>query len=303
MQLIDVPTIELADWREKVHLHHFTDIHMGEEGCDEKRLTKDIEQIQESTRRGEKHIWLIGGDSICGIGPRDPRHDNTSIAERFQKYAGKDLFRRQVIAVARAFEPIREHGILVGAGNHENSASKHGEYDPAADLAEKLNLPYAGYSAGFRLKLDPQNNNTSAAVLGYWHHGWGGGRTKGAKANLGMKLRDIINVDLYFTGHVHEPVLIPEEELSLPRRGKLRLKAREKLIVVGATYLKSHPTIQEPQVDGKYDTERDVKYDYAERSGFKPTVIGHVGCTLQMARTGGKKNERWGVKLRAQDFR
>ena len=299
MELIDIPPFVYPESNQKIYLHNFTDLHMGAVGCDRLQLRKDIKRLREARERGEQHYWFLGGDAINAIGPKDKRHDAMAVSSEFKEYEGDDLFRQQVLAVEALFEPIREWGLFVGAGNHESTVSAHGEYNPARDLAHRLNLPYAGYSAGFRIVLAPQNTTGRSTVTCYWHHGFGASRTKGGKINMGMALLSIINVDLYFTGHVHEPIIAPEEELSLPRKKALKLIARDKLIVVGASYLKTYPITGKAQKGGSFHINHRVQYDYGERKGYRPAVIGHVGATLRMKR-GQSENS---VEIRAADFR
>lgn len=299
MELIDIPPLVYPESRQKIYLHNFTDLHVGAEGCDKRQLQKDIKWLQTKRAEGELHYWFLGGDAINAIGPKDKRHDATAIAPEFKEYAGDDLFRQQVLAVYELFKPIRKWGLFVGAGNHESTVAANGEYNPARDLAQRLDLPYAGYSAGFRLTLAPQNMSGSHVVTCFWHHGFGASRTKGGKINMGMSLLSLLNVDLYFTGHVHEPIIAPEEELSLNRRGRLALTAKDKLIIVGASYLKTYPTTTAPQKGGNFHPEQKVQFDYGERKGYRPAVIGHVGASLCCQR--GKNTNR--IKVRAVDFR
>ncbi len=303
MQLIDVPKLKYRSYHDKVYFHNFTDIHLGAKGCDEKQLRKDIQGVLDGLKRGENHYWFIGGDAINGIGPKDKRHDASAVADRFKRYEGDDLFRQQVRAVEKEFAPIRDRGLFVGAGNHETTASVRSEYNAGADLAERLDLPFAGYSAAFRLRLCPEDTKHYTTIPGYWHHGFGAARTKGAKANMAQRLREIINVDVYLVGHVHEPIAMPDEELTVTRKGKLTLVANDKLVVIGASYLKTYPTDRTPQVSGKYDSDRLVEMDYAERKGYRPSVIGHTGFSVQIFHGKISGKDRWKNKLKAEDYR
>ncbi len=300
MELIDIPLIRLRDYRQEVSLHNFCDLHVGAEGCDERQLKKDVRTFQDKRKKGEPHFWFLGGDAINAIGPKDKRHDASAVAKRFKDWEGDDLFRQQVIAVEEIFAPIREWGLFIGAGNHESTISAGGEYNPSRDLAQRLDLPYAGYSAGFRLRVEGRNSNNRISVNCFWHHGYGAARTRGGKANMGAALLSIVNVDLYFTGHVHEPISFPDEELSLTRRGKLRLEARDKLVVIGASYLKTYPTIDTAQRGGQFNPEHKVQYDYGERKGYRPAVIGHTGATIRLEKS---KDSIMRAKLRMADFR
>ena len=296
MELLDFP-IKLKSSKQKVTIHGLGDIHRAALGCDSKQLRSDISQIKAGHERGELHYWLGTGDWSNAIGPKDKRHDAAAIAPEFQEFVGDNLFGTEASVLASEFKPIAHLGIGMGMGNHEDSIAKYNEYNPAKDIAERLDIPYLGYSAIIRLRLTSPSN--SATVLIFWHHGKGAAVTKGGKLNMLYGMRDIVQADVYMVGHVHELLDFPEVRLSVNRRGTLRLIEDEILFINTGTYLKAYATDVAPLARGSFDHSSRVRPDYAEKKGYRPAIIGHNGFQIQMVR----KTKGWVTRLKRVDFR
>jgi hypothetical protein len=303
MELLDYP-INLKSWKEEVTVHLFGDIHRAALGCDHKQLRADIKKLKEANERGERHRWLGTGDWCNSIGPKDKRHDSTAIASEFRHHVGDDLFRMEVATLVREFESIRDYGIGIGTGNHEDTIARNSEYNPSRALAQHLNLPYLDYSAviRFRLTAGPQVRS----VILYWHHGYGASRTKGAKLNMLYNMRDVLaNADVYAVGHVHELLDFPEVRMEASHAGQLRLTQKPILFINNGTYLKAYATDTRPQKAMQFNPELAARSDYAEKKAYRPSVIGHNGFTMQLQndRKGlGRGRNDWKVKLNRVDF-
>jgi len=302
VERLDFP-IELKSYSEKVYIHLFTDIHMGAMGCDRSALSRDVKNFKAAIDRGEKHYWILGGDNCNSIGPKDRRHDSATIAKEFRDYIGGSLFDEERAALCAHLRPIRDWGIGVGTGNHEDKISATSEHHPAIETARQLDLPYLGYSAMIRLRL--LNSVSKASVIVHWHHGRGAARTPGGRLNMLYAMRDVADADVYLTGHVHETIDKPDvAPLSVPRSGRMRLVARRRLFVLGATYQKSYSMDEKrPQKAGEFN-DTIVNADYAEKNAYTPSLIGHVGFSVQMGRMGikGTKSSAQTVFLKAEDF-
>ena len=305
MELLDLP-IQLSRLGEPVWVHLLTDLHRASLGCDSKQWRSDINQIKHAVeKKGEKHYWLGGGDLLNAIGPKDRRHDTAAIAPEFRDHIGDDLFQAEASAIVSELRSIRDYGIGIGMGNHEATIARQGEFNPSRYIAEHLNLPYLGYSALIRFRL--MHGGNSQSVICFWHHGYGAARTKGGKLNMLWGLRDVVEADVYCTGHVHELIDFPESRLSGTRRGAFRLHQQEILFVNGGTYQKAYATGAKSQKAFKFDPDHFVRPDYAEVKAFRSAVIGHNGWRMQKAHSGNKDRNRsepqWSVRLKRVDFR
>lgn len=307
MELLNFP-IQVPTPQTKIFVHVFADIHRAAEGCDSTRLRKDIAYIVKRRAKGELHFWIGNGDWSNGIGPKDKRYDATAVAPEFQGNTGKNLFHAEARRLIKEFEPIKQWGIGLGEGNHERSVAKNSEFNPIEYIAEKLELPFLGYSSvvRFHVSVAPPNKHTYDVVM-FMHHGYGASRTKGAKANMLYSLRDVVQADVYVTGHVHELTEFPETRLSVTRRGPLKLVSNELLFVNNGTYLKAYPVGIAAQKHGKFNEDHAVSTDYAEMKGYRPSVIGHNGfCMFNSHTSRGAKSpgqKSYTTHLRHVDFR
>ena len=302
MELLDFP-VELKNFSEKVTVHLFTDVHMGAASCDRRALSRDVKRFKNLVDKGERHYWMLGGDNCNSIGPRDRRHDNATIAKEFRDYIGGSLFDEERAALCAYFSPIREYGIGVGTGNHEEKIAAQTEHHPARETAKQLDLPYLGYSAMIRFRLF--HSAGAASIVAYWHHGKGAARTPGAKLNMLYSFRDVADADIYMTGHVHEPMSKPDiAPLSVPQSGRMRLIARPRVFVLGGTYQKAYAVDESRgQKAGQYN-DVIVNADFAEKQAMRPSPIGHYGFTMwqHSVKIPGGRSNRHDVRLKWEDF-
>lgn len=299
MELLDVPIV-LPESNRKATIHVFSDIHRAAAGCDAKKLRSDINVLKHAVEeRGELHRWIGGGDWSNAIGPKDRRFDQSAVAPEFRQYIGDDLFGVEARVLAEEFRPIRDYGIGIGMGNHEDKIAGQGEFNPAVDIAERLNLPFLGYNAIIRLRVTVKGKKHSITCVLYWHHGRGSGRTSGGKLKMLQDMTAVVDADVYVVGHTHEIVDAPGVVLSVNRRGKLRLVAREQLFLNSGTYLKTYNERKRPQQAGQYNEGAVAATDYGEKAAYKPTVIGHNGFTMLLHHTGNGRNipSQWKLKL------
>lgn len=288
MELVehDVP---LSEYKEPVYLHCFSDIHRSAVGCDVKKLHKDIESIRKGLERGEKHFWFGGGDFNNSIGARDKRFDHTQVRREFSDYSGDDLHQQEARTLATEFEPIKHVCLGIGTGNHERAVAKYNDFNSSIYLAERLNVPYLGYSALMRLTFRLPHGNSIPCLI-HFHHGMGAARTRASKVKAMEHFRDVVtNADLYFSGHTHEWIDFPSVRMEGSRRGAFQLQQREIMFVNSGTYLKAYPTTKKPQKGGKYDPTRIVHVDYAEMAAYTPNVIGHNGVVIQVHHCGSSQ--------------
>ena len=298
MELIDFP-IRLPDWKTRVYVHCFGDIHRAAAGCDVKALRRDIRLFKEARDRGELHYWIGTGDWTNSIGPKDRRFDSTAVSAEFATSQGSDLFHDEARTLVEEFKPIAEWGVCLGSGNHEESIAKSCEFHPGTYIAEQLNVPFVGYQAGIRFVLD--DGNRKASVLCHYHHGYGASRAKGSKVGMLWSMRDLLEADVHLTAHLHEKVSFPDDALTLTRKGDLRLVKRRRLFILGATYLKSMPAGPRPQKAGTFNRGHKVHSDYGEVAGYRPSVIGHAAFSMKMDCTSEHGRTVWGVDLREFD--
>jgi hypothetical protein len=112
-------------------------------------------------------------------------------------------------------EPVRDKVIGVLSGNHDGRIYKHTGEDSIDALCAICGIWYADSGeADIKLSFGRYGSSNSTRYVNYGIyavHGWGGGKTWGAKANNLMSLRVIRpNADLYVFSHTHTPMVIPD---------------------------------------------------------------------------------------------
>jgi hypothetical protein len=297
---ITLPTLSTP-----LYLHNITDVHREAAGCDKRKFLADIATIAKANEQPEErglHYWIGGGDWNNGIGAKDRRWDAVAVSPEFKHFVGLGLHQAVAMRLVEEAKPIAPWCLGCGRGNHEDGVIRFNDYDPALDVARGLDVNYMGYSAGIRLTIRAKGQTHSTTLIVYWHHGHGAARTKGAKVNMLHGLRDKLDADVFFTGHLHEAVAFTGVRMSLTRRGVLRQVARPRVYVNGGTYLKGYHVCK-AQAAGGYNAGHGVLVDYSEKAAYDPAVIGHWGCMFRLKKEGSDRSARWAHELKAVDFR
>lgn len=164
------------------------DFHYGSRQCD----VDFIKQVVEKVRITKNGYW-------CGIGDMI---ENAIIGSKSDVYLQVVPPREQLHAVAALLAPIKDKGLFLIAGNHEQRSMKAVGMIPEEFLAMELSLPYMGYSC--MAYLQTKSPKTPHGFSCYFHHNYGGGYTNGGKVNRSDALRRIApTVDAAFSGHFH----------------------------------------------------------------------------------------------------
>ena len=182
------------------------DIHFDAH-CNVKRLEKDIQTIKENGF----YTVLIGDLFDVGF-----FNQIRSLEEKEQTL--NDAMR----SLKALLNPIRDRILCVVEGNHDRRISKATGFDVLEELADDLNISYVRGQAILDLRVGQRSNNSRAGKFAYpiaLSHGYGGGRTMGAKANKITHWIDTWEgIDLFVLGHVHSPMSIPKAKYNFDRR-------------------------------------------------------------------------------------
>lgn len=160
------------------------------------------------------------------------------------------------------FRPISDKIIGVIRGNHENRTRRAVGIDPGKVIAQALDVHYFGIEGLFKLKFGKNTWSGNPLVyLIYAHHGYGGGRTMGSKANILDRMpHRVEGCDVYMMAHTHQMMAWPDGIYTPvpPRYTHVRLTSR--LMVMCGSFMEGA--------------------EYAAEKGYKPTVPGTVIVTL-----------------------
>lgn len=200
--------IDLARELPSVELHTFADEHIGDEGCDLKRLLARIEYVKNTPTA----YCILNGDIIDNA-------TKTSIGDTYtQVFNPMEQLERAV----EIFAPIRDKCLCITHGNHENRTYKSEGINLSYLLAKQLGLEcrYTPTSAVLFIRLGAYSNGTKESngsgkirkicYTGYVLHGSGGGRKEGSKANRLAEMASIIDADFYIHSHTHLPMVMKQ---------------------------------------------------------------------------------------------
>jgi len=199
------------------------DVHLGNIAVDRAALKNDIAEIAAwgPERAG---IILMGdlGDYISPFGDR--RFDQTNVdPEIIDLHSATSTAMQTVSHLVELFEPVGEQVLAILGGNHGLQNKADGEYTRWEQrFAEDMGLDhlFCGYSAFVRLQFEAERSGNFRTILCHVHHGWQGGRTKGAKVNqLAKDVGKYPGCDFVVRGHDHDLWATPYYPVSLNQRG------------------------------------------------------------------------------------
>jgi len=203
------------------------------------------------------------GDYISPFG--DKRFDQTNVdTEVIDLHSPVSTGRQTVEYLTDLFEPLATTGqiLAVLGGNHGLQNKADGEYTRwDFNFAEALGLDhlFCGYSAFVRLQFEAERGGAKRSILCHVHHGWQGGRTKGAKVNqLEKDAGKYPDCDFIVRGHSHNLLATAFVRTTINQRGTDLL---HKKVIVGhsGSYLRG----MVPEVE-----------TYSERADYRSEPMG-----------------------------
>lgn len=143
----------------------------------------------------------------------------------------------QVEDMIEILKPFADENRVIGLinGNHENRAMKEASIDVSRLMSKALDVRYLGIGAILYMSVKGKKSKRGQNYTIYATHGFSGARTAGGKMNACMRLRDVVDADLYLHGHVHSLDHHTEEVFTIDR-GNLQLKKKHYVLTGG--YLK-----------------------------------------------------------------
>ena len=151
------------------------------------------------------------------------------------------LANRQFKEMVEYLKPIAKEGRLLGLleGNHEYRIYKKTGFDIVDIMCDMLGCHYYRRGAYLDVFLKNGDPKTKRNYTFYCLHGSSMAYTKGGKLNALMRLKNVIDADVYMMGHVHA-LLHDTSTRYIPvrKRGKLTLQFETKHYILTGAYLK-----------------------------------------------------------------
>lgn len=242
---------------ERFNIIPMGDIHLGNVGCDVRRLKDLVRWIANK----DNTYWLGMGDYIDAINYTDPRFDPKTVDKRYLAAGDLDkMIQMQINDLIDILEPIADKCLGLHRGNHEEKIRREYHYDILYELWRGLCLNGTAmlYDAALtRLKFVRGRHVTKVDIFSA--HGNVGGRKGGNKINRLEDLMGYFDADIYLLAHSHIKVAEVKTTLYFDNRGNLRQKKR--ILAVTGCFLKSY---------------EKGKTSYAERFLLPPNDLGVI---------------------------
>lgn len=273
---IEVPNDKRSN---HVNLWFCPDIQYGNILVDKALLRKHVKQIA-------KDPWarvILGGDNFDAIVARDKRFQHSALdPEVFSLEAADRILSVGVMALAKELKPIKDKILCIMEGNHEVSGDKQCQFRCTEYLCRELGVEHAGYECLVGIVFDCPRRKASARYTIHCHHGSGGSQTKGGKVTRReRKAADWEDIDVHFSGHVHDPFVFSVTRLvpQFTTRSVLSgVSVKDTLCIGAGSYLK-RSSIEPGQVptDKGY---RPPLVSYSEVKEFSFVKLGMRGVRL-----------------------
>ena len=151
--------------------------------------------------------------------------------------------------VIERLNPIKSKILGVTTGNHENRIYNEAGMDISKDIAKAMQAPYQPDGLLFKLWFGAgveSHPNQQYMFESYITHGYGGARTKAAKATKIERASTWVNADWYAMSHDHVVNVAPDIYLESDRRGYQdsdgfmtgKVTAKRKMLIKTNAFLK-----------------------------------------------------------------
>lgn len=189
-------------YADKIEIHTFADLHIGDAQCDYKGILDRLEYIKNTPNC----YCILNGDLM-----------DTAIANSVgDTYGAKIQPMEQLKHCVKLFEPIRDRVLCCTPGNHERRVYRSDGIDTTAIMCAQLGLQdrYSDTTALLFVRFGKNtrrgSHNRRQLYTVYVTHGSGGGKRPGGKVNRLEDLAGIVDADIYIHSHVHSPVIMKQ---------------------------------------------------------------------------------------------
>ena len=192
----------------EVNVIVLSDLHYGNPYCSVKHFKRTLDFI----KNNDNCYCFLNGD-LCEAATKLSKGD---------VYTQKLTPQQQRDDVIIMLDPIKDKILGVTTGNHEQRIYNETGIDLTKDIAEALDVPYRAEGMLYKLAFGDCNNWTKGKPFVFWSyisHGYGGARTKSAKAVKVERMATWVHADYYAMSHDHVVSVVPNVYLMPDNRG------------------------------------------------------------------------------------
>lgn len=197
-----VITRDLSYLKTDIKITPLTDFHLGSPQCNIKQIKKLLKKIE----KDETAFCFLGGDIM----------DTTLKTSVGSVYENTMQPMEQLDFAVELLKPLADKGkiLAIVGGNHEARISKDVGLDLTKLLACQLGIAdvFCPETCLLFLKVgEKKHKKRPYQYISYITHGTGGGRRAGSKINRLVDLANIVDADVYYCGHTHQPASIKQD--------------------------------------------------------------------------------------------
>lgn len=212
-----------------------SDLHYGSPLCSIKHAERTIDFV----RRTRNARLFLNGDLLEAV-------TKNSVGD---VYSQKRTPQQQRDDVIEMLLPIKDKILGCTSGNHEARIYRETGIDVSKDIAKALGVPYRAEGMLLKLSLGHGNSGHDDKPYVFWSyitHGYGGARTKAAKAVKVERTATYVHADFYGMSHDHVVNIAPDVYLLQDDRGRTtedgwlvgKVTAHRKMLIKTNAYLK-----------------------------------------------------------------
>jgi hypothetical protein len=127
--------------------------------------------------------------------------------------------------------PMKSKLLFAIPGNHEARTFRVSGFDIAAALADKIGIPYFPDYCFCTIKWRGMKFRICA------HHGTGAAASPGGQRNAARKDMPWVGADLYWTGHLHQPIADVVYRADYDQKTD-RMVSRSSVVIISPSYLR-----------------------------------------------------------------
>lgn len=204
--------------QDKITIVLMGDEHIGSRFYDEDTHKRNVEWCYET-----KSPIILMGDEL-------ETATKTSVGAGV--FEQSEIVQEQLEKAVKIYEPLAKEKLILGnhIGNHEARVYNHSGANLSKIFAKLLKIAYLGVGAVHNIKVGKENYTM------YTTHGSSGARLPHTKIANTIKLANMIDVEIYAQGHLHQLSHHTQNYYTVNKKNK-KIEESQKHFIITGSYL------------------------------------------------------------------